>query len=351
MNKVKKIGVVGEGKMGTSIFFFLHDFDFHLTWLCSSDQEKGKAQKSYHKKAKIFLMSGVLSESDYTNKLEHTKITDSINELSDCDLIIEAVTENIEVKRQLFESLDHSVNPNCIFASNSSSIVPSRLVPSESRRDKVAGLHFFFPVNLKNTVELITFGSTALHTKDLLYRFLLQIHKKPFLQDESYAFVMNRLLLDFQAYAFEIVRKEGLSHRQVDEWVRQFMFPIGVFEFFDQVGIDVMLSSIKTYINGSINREFYQSMVEELEYLISMNRLGIKTRSGLFNYADTSIDEEDDPHTFFPQKQSVINRLWDYYIRGVNQMIEAGICTREEMACYLKDYLGTDSDPFSRLPG
>lgn len=336
--------------MGASIFFYLNDFDFRLTWLCRSDQEKEKAQKTYRKKLKLFLLSGVLSEADYTNKLEHTKITDSINELRDCDLIIEAVTENLEVKSQLFKSLDQAVNPDCIFASNSSSIVPSRLVPSESRRDKVAGLHFFFPVNLKNTVELITFSSTALQTKDLLSRFLIQINKKPFLQDESYAFVMNRLLLDFQACAFEIVRKEGLSHRRVDEWVRQYMFPVGVFEFFDQVGIDVMLSSIKNYISNSINREFYQPMVEELEHLASMNRLGMKTRHGLYNYADTPADEDNDPHAFFPQKQSVINRLWNYYIREVHQMIEAGICTREEMTCYLKDYLGTDHDPFSWLP-
>jgi 3-hydroxybutyryl-CoA dehydrogenase len=348
---MKRIGVAGEGKMGASIFFYLNDFDFHLTWLCSSEQEKEKAQKTYRKKVKLFLLSGVLSEADYANKLEHTNITDSINELRDCDLIIEAITENMEVKSQLFKSLDQAVNRNCIFASNSSSIVPSCLVPSESRRDKVAGLHFFFPVNLKNTVELITFSSTALQTKDLLSRFLIQINKIPFLQDESHAFIMNRLLLDFQACAFEIVRKEGLSHRQVDEWVRQYMFPVGVFEFFDQVGIDVMLSSIKTYISSSNNREFYRPMVEELEHLVGMNRLGIKTRHGLYNYADTPDEENNDLSALFPQKQSVINRLWDCYIRGVNQMMKAGICTREEMSCFLKDYLGTDNDPFSRLPG
>ena len=149
------------------------------------------------------------------SKNEKTKITAAPADLKDCDLIIEAITENREAKRTLFESLDALVNPSCIFTTNSSSIVPSLLFPSENRKAKVAGLHFFYPVAMKNTVELITDPYTSQEIIGIACPdFLQQINKIPFLQDESNAFVLNRILLDFQAGAFHILQEGGWSHSE-----------------------------------------------------------------------------------------------------------------------------------------
>jgi 3-hydroxybutyryl-CoA dehydrogenase len=349
MNELKKIGVVGEGKMGSSIFLYLNGFDFTLIWLCSSEIEKEKALKTFLKKTRILFQSGVLPEPEYLAKSENTKVTASVDDLKDCDLIIEAITENIDAKRMLFELLHTTVNSNCIFATNSSSIIPTQLISSESRKDKVAGLHFFFPVPLKNTVELITCTFTSLQTKDSLYNFLLQINKRPFHQTESHAFILNRLLLDFQAGAFQVYQEGKLSYKEIDELVRQSIFPIGVFEFFDHVGIDIMLSSVKSYTQNAENKEFYEPIIQKMEELVKLNRLGIKTRHGFYDYAhpeESSVINCDEANEAAYYKNTVIDRLRGFYSRSVLSVIESGICSREDLAFYIKDYMGMDTDPF-----
>ncbi len=347
---IKKIGVVGEGKMGSSIFLYLNGFDFNLIWLCSSETETEKARKTFLKKLRLQFQCGVLNEQEYALKSDNTKITASIKDLEDCDLIIEAISEDIDSKKLLFESLNKAVNESCIFTSNSSSYTPSQIFSTGIRPKRIAGLHFFFPVTMKNTVEMISGSQTSLETKESLNQFLIKIKKRPFHQNDSNAFILNRLLVDFQADAFNVICEGKLSFKEIDEIVKQRFFPIGVFEFFDHVGIDVMLSSIRSYTHNCINKVFYESLFQKLEELVNLNFLGIKTKRGIYDYSTP-------PEILQPQsaktenlseyKNNVADRLWGCYIGSVNSVIESGICSREELAFYVKDYLGMDTDPFT----
>ena len=349
MKKIKHIGIAGEGKMGSSIFFYLNGFNFRMTWLVSSEDEKEKAQKVFVKKTKIFLQSSILSEAEYASKIDRTTVTTASDDLKDCDLVIEAITEDIGLKRGLFESLDRAVNANCIFTTNSSAILPLQLVPSENRKDRFCGLHFFFPVAMKNIVELISNSLTSSQTKESLHQFLLQINKTPFHQDETDAFILNRLFLDFQAGAYQVFLEGRLSYHEIDELVRLQLFPIGVFEFFDHVGIDVMLSSIKTYTKDTVNKTFYSPLIEKMEELVKFNRLGIKTKQGFYDYIQREekvVRATDTSEGKSVYKRLVAERLWDYYIKSVTSVIEKGLSSREELACAVKDYMGMDTDPF-----
>ena len=352
MKKFKRIAVIGEGKMGTSIFLYLNGFDFQLSWLCSSDSEKEKAIKTFQKKTKLLFQSGILSETEYESKLNNITITASLDDLSNCELIIEAISEDLAAKRKLFETLDNTVNAHCIFATNSSSFIPSQLITSGKRKDKIGGLHFFFPVPLKNTIELITNSSTSLQTKELLKQFLEQINKKAFNQDESHAFILNRLLLDFQAEAFHVLMEGILTVKEIDELVKFRIFPIGVFEFFDHVGIDIMLSSVKSYTQNASNKEFYMPMIQKMAELVKLNQLGIKTKHGFYDYShpvETSIIPNNTTIEASEYKNKIANRLWNSYIRSVLSVIDSGFCTQEELSFFVKDYLGMDNDPFTLL--
>lgn len=352
MLKIKKVAVTGEGKMGSSIFLYLNGFDFHLSWLCSSEEERDRARSVFAAKTKRLWKSGAISEEEYLSKNEKTKITAAPADLNDCDLIIEAITENREAKKALFESLDALVTPSCIFSTNSSSVVPSLLFPSENRKAKVAGLHFFYPVAMKNTVELITGPYSSQEIVGSLILFLQQINKIPFHQDESNAFILNRILLDFQAGAFHILQEGGWSHSSIDELVRNCFFPVGVFEFFDHVGIDIMLSSIRAYTQNAENREFYAAMMNVLGAMVTQNHLGMKTGRGFYDYprkTETPRIESRVNGNKRASRQEVRDRLWGYYMRSVASVIESHICSREALAGYLKDYLGTDNDPFERI--
>lgn len=350
MNEIRKIAVIGEGKMGSSVFLYLNGFDYRLTWLCSSEAEKEKARKIFSKKTRLLFRSGVLTEAEFTSKSETTKVTTLVDDLKDCDLVIEAITEDVGVKKMFFKSLDKVVNADCIFTTNSSSVIPTYLIPSESRKDKFAGLHFFFPVALKNIVELITCTSTSLQTTEALCHFLLKIKKKPFQQDEAHAFILNRLFLDFQAGAYQIFLEDHLSYKEIDDLVKQYFFPIGVFEFFDHVGNDIMLSSIQNYVANFNDKEFYAPLLLKLQELVGSNLLGIKTKNGFYNYlqpdvsvASTDLCEQDLEN----YKRIATERLKDYYTQSVLSVIELKLCSREELAEAVKDYMGMDKDPFS----
>ncbi len=341
--------MVGEGKMGTSIFFYLNGFNFRLAWLVSSEAAKEKAQKLFSKKTKILLQSGILTETEYALKIEKTTITDAVVDLSDCDLVIEAITEDIGMKRKLFDSLDRAVNTDCIFATNSSSLLPSQLNPANTKEDRTCGLHFFFPVAMKNMVEVITNQSTSLEVKESLHHFLVQINKSPFHQDEANAFILNRLFLDFQAGAYQIFMERKLSYEEIDELVRLYLFPIGVFEFFDHVGIDVMLASIRTYSRSASNKEFYAPLIDKMEELVRLNHLGIKTKRGFYDYAsreENDRSEQGDEKQADSYRKDVLQRLWNYFISTVNTVVGSGIISRDDLAEAVRDYMGMEGDPF-----
>ncbi len=141
--------------MGEAIFYHLNDFEYSLVWICREQELRDKAIEKYDKKLRRMHKTDVIDDETYTFKKDNTTITMDLEVLSNCDLIIEAIIEDLEIKSALFKQLDIIVDKNCIFVSNSSSIKPSRMCPDSERRDKFAGLHFFYPVRFSPIVEII----------------------------------------------------------------------------------------------------------------------------------------------------------------------------------------------------
>jgi 3-hydroxyacyl-CoA dehydrogenase len=343
--ELKNIGIIGEGKMGSSIFFYLLGFDFRLRWLCSSEEGKAQALKSFEKKIKTLGKCGVMSETESAIKVADTVITSVASDLKDCDLVIEVIPEDLKQKREVFKILDEILTPSCILASNSSSITPSELIPSTKREDKVAGMHFFFPVQLKKSVELILGKKTSGQTKSALQKFLHSINKNAFIQDEENAFILNRLLLDVQAGAYLVSLEGKLSYRQIDKLVKDRLFPTGIFDFFDHVGIDVMLASIRSYTRNSHKKEFYGPLLDKLEELVSQGRLGLKTKAGFYDYCQPGSSGPPEGTEELPGEEYpdfVVQRLKDYYLDSVNAILNSGRVNREELSVAVCDYLGTE---------
>jgi 3-hydroxyacyl-CoA dehydrogenase len=350
MRKIINIAVIGEGRMGSSIFLYLNGFDFNLIWLCSGKTGMENARKTFIRKAGHLYNSGIISESEYALKLTSTKITSDASDLVNCDLIIEAITESLPDKRELFKMIGSIVNKDCILTSNSSSLLPSDIIATDGRKEKFAGLHFFFPVALKNNVELIAGPSTSAETRESLYNFLLTINKRPFCQDESTPFILNRSILDLQAEAFHIISEKEISIEGLDELVKQYILPSGVFEFFDHVGIDIMLSSIESYMRFQSDKDFYLPMIQRLQSMVKNNYLGIKTGSGFYDYKGLRKKTEHSGQTAqLPgdTRQKTLIRLWHYYERSFLSILDSGVCSREELAVFLQDYLGIDRDPLT----
>jgi 3-hydroxybutyryl-CoA dehydrogenase len=326
-NRLSSIGIIGEGKMGTNIFHYLLGFPFPLTWLCSDDADLDKLRKSFQKKLKRSLDAGIMDEQRIVFRTENTRITNKVADLSSCNLIIEAIPEHLSLKQELFRKLDSIADPACIFASNSSSIKPSELFPSGSRSDKMIGLHFFYPVALKNIVELIITPSTSKQTIDRAELFLEGISRVYLLQDERSSFILNRIFLSFQNTAYLMVIRGKATIRQMD-LIRENFFPFGAFDFMDNVGIATMLNAVLNYTRDYPDKCSYQPLI---------NRLRGMSENDRFNSDD---EESDDPWNL--AKEEIVSGLRNSLRQSfINFSSTSGIA-EDKLISALDEYFGVD---------
>lgn len=336
-NMLKKIGIIGEGKMGTNLLYYLIDMNFNLTWVCSQNADFEKLRKTFDKRLIRTLEAGIFDEARVKSILGRINITRTLEDVASCDLIIEAINEDLQSKQELFRILDNIAYPGCIFTSNSSSINPSELIPSENRKDKFAGLHFFYPIALKNIVEVILAPESSKKTLSELTSFLEIIHRRFLLLEEKDSFILNRIFLYFQNEAFLLVNEKKASIQQIDRIVREQFFPIGVFEFFDSVGLDVMLASIKNYSKNDILKERYNPLIGQLQELVSKGRLGGKTKSG-FYFEGMSVD------LGYPENDAkIISKLQASYVFAFNQLCHSSGIPLEELKTAMDEYFGSET--------
>jgi 3-hydroxybutyryl-CoA dehydrogenase len=283
MFRIKKVGVVGEGKMGSGIFNYLLDYSFGLVWVCSPEADVDKITRQFVRRVKRSFDAGIIDQERFDMMMQ-TAISRNPADLHGCDLVIEAIPEILQLKRNLFMQLDKIVTPEAILASNSSSINPSEMAPAGPRGGKFTGLHFFYPVALKNIVEITVTAATEEQTLDAVESFLHDIGRRFITLAEKNSFMLNKIFLDVQNEAFLIIQEGNCSYLQMDQLVKKNMLPFGVFDFCDSVGLDTMLSSIRNYIRDYPHKSYYSRLIETMSDLVSQGKLGMKTHEGFYKY-------------------------------------------------------------------
>lgn len=337
--EISMVGIVGSGKMGMNLFNYLLDFDFQLVLVCETSQQKEDATKAFHKKLNRELKNQLITEEVFQNKLSKVCISDSLDSIKECDLLIEAITEDKTIKQQLFLKIITIVKKGCLLASNSSSILAYDLGLGED----IIGMHFFYPVSLKSIVELMVSEQTDPAITNKAKHFLQTINRKYILLNRESAFMLNRLFLDFQNEAYLLKVINNLSYEEIDAVVKKYFFPIGVFGFFDSVGLDVMLSSIKNYSTFSSCPEQYNGLIEELTRMTSHGYLGQKSKQGFYSY-ESSISTEK-PLDPIIEKQ-VYLQLKDCYIQTSANFAEKGFYDKSTINEAVKEYMGIEKGPF-----
>ncbi len=340
------IGIVGEGKMGTNIFYYLFDYPYPLIWKCHPGADVEKLRRNFDKKLRRSLESGILEKATGKARSERTLITNRDEDLAPCDLIIETVNEDRDIKSQVFKTLDPIVKKECIFTSNSSSINPSLLCPSDQRMQNFAGMHFFYPLALKITVELILPRSISETTIRKLKDFLASIKKVPMLQRESNSFILNRIYLDFQIEAYRIVMEKKITPAGVDDLVKERFFPGGVFCFFDSVGIDVMLASVNNYIRDYPHKDYYLPLIQDFQDKVDKGFLGQKSGKGFFNYLEESESKEPEPLPDPVLKEEIVQRLRHAMIAAIKRIAGRTGLPLDELRIFINDYFGVDWNLF-----
>jgi len=285
MNEIKIIGIIGSGKMGSDIYNYLSDFSYELIWFTRNPDHKDTLWKTYQKKIKRQLKHGIISQEVFELRSKY-RITNDLKDFSQCDLIIESVIEELDIKTEIFRILDEYVKTSCILASNSSSILPSELSENVQRKNRVLGLHFFYPMAFKNVVELISSNFTDDISLEKAKLFLDDIKRFYLVQNEDSAFVLNRLLLQIQVVAFNLMKEKGLGYKQFDEIAKKIIPDFGLFEMMDHVGHNTMYNAIMNYSRMDSDKKKYEPLLGEL---IKRNVASGNNTSNLFYDLETEI--------------------------------------------------------------
>ncbi len=352
----RKIGIVGTGKMAAGIFQTLRELDCSLVWIARSPEKKEQLAKKFGKKLKRSLKAEVIDEATHQLRLEKTLISDDRHDLADCDLIIETIIEDLEIKSQLFRELDAMVNDRCIFATNTSSIRPDLICPSEARRGRFAAMHFFYPVEYSTILELYGPAGCSPETIERLRQLSKAIGQSPIVLSEKGAFILNKLASYVNNLAVWFYTENVLTHRELDELMKEHLFSMGAFEFADSVGIDTIIASTKVYMEDMEFTEHFPRALATTEALANKGDLGMKTGKGWYSYAAGVEDEPDPPLKAMSAeereqyKDTVVKKLVCVYINMCFDAVSKGYISEADVEIAMNEYSGVGKGP-GRLAG
>jgi len=338
-----KVGIIGAGKMGSGIFYFLISHPFDLVWICSERTNLEKLLKQFSKRIRRALETGTIDRDRYDNLLR-TPVTADLRALQDCDLVIEAISEKQEDKQRLFGEIDGIVKQEAVFTSNSSSINPSALLPLQDSRRQVAGLHFFYPVQMADIVEITLPSSVTADSVKMLESFLQTIGRSYITLDEQNSFILNRIFLEVQNAAFRIVKDGSCTFEQMDQLVRSNLFPFGIFDFCDAVGLDTMMVSIRNYIREYPLKTPYEPFLSALEKLVAAGKLGVKTHEGFYKYPLT--DHAVEPPEYSADIEEHLRHTW---LSACERFTASLSVPQENMTHAIEEYFGVGQDPLGKL--
>jgi 3-hydroxybutyryl-CoA dehydrogenase len=289
MMEIKKVGVLGCGLMGSGIAQVAAMAGFDVTVLEVEQQflDKGFAgiEKSLAKFAERPPEKGGITAQQKDAALSRLKGTTNRQNLAHCDIVIEAIIENVQQKKDMYDSLDGIVKRDAIFATNTSSISVTELMAATKRPERFIGLHFFNPVPLMKLVEVVRTIATAPDVYETAYEFGKKLGKVPVRTSDKTGFIVNRLLVPYLLDAIRAYEEGVGSIEDIDNAMKLGCgYPMGPFTLLDFVGLETTY-----YITHVMYEEFKERRFASpplLKRLVMAGWYGRKTGRGFYDYAD-----------------------------------------------------------------
>ncbi len=284
--EIKKIGVIGAGTMGNGIAqtAALIGCDVVLRDVQDSFVERG--MKNIEKFLSKSVEKGKMQAAEKDAVLGRIKGTTDMKQLKDVDFVVEAVIEDLDLKKSVFKELDELCRPETILASNTSSMSLTEIAAATKRPDKVCGMHFFNPVPLMKLVEVIRGFATSDETVAVTTALAKKMGKITVeVKKDSPGFIVNRIMIPHMLEAIKIVEEGIASIPDVDIAVKNGLnYPMGPFELMDLTGIDIAYF-VTEYFYKELNKESKWVSPNLLKTMIRAGKLGRKTGAGWYDYS------------------------------------------------------------------
>ncbi len=284
---MKKVAVIGAGTMGNGIahVFAQNGYQVNLIDISQDAIERGLATitKNLMRLLSKEKIDEKTKDATLNNITTFTSLSPGVKEV---DLVVEAATENVELKLKIFKELDESTQPDCILATNTSSISITRIASVTNRPGKVIGMHFMNPVPIMKLVEIIRGYSTSDDTTATVMDLSVKLGKTPVEVNDYPGFVANRILMPMINEAIETLYNGVAGVREIDTVMKLGMaHPMGPLQLADFIGLDVCLSILNVMYDGFKNPKYAPNPL--LINMVQAGKLGVKSGEGFYDYSES----------------------------------------------------------------
>jgi 3-hydroxybutyryl-CoA dehydrogenase len=283
--EIRKVGVVGCGLMGSGIAQVAAMAGFPTVVREVSEDLLKKGLSSIERSLAKFVEKGKVSAEQRSQILARLKPTTVVNDFADCDLVIEAITENLELKRKTFAELDRIAKPEAIFASNTSSLSITEMMTATHRAPRFLGLHFFNPVPLMRPVEVVETVVTDPVVVQVGLDYARKVGKIPILTKDRAGFIVNRLLVPYLLDSIRALEEGFGSIEDIDNAMKLGCnHPMGPLTLNDFVGLDTTYYIAEILFNEYREKRFAPPPL--LKRMVVAGMLGRKSGKGFYDYSD-----------------------------------------------------------------
>jgi len=283
---MKKIAVIGAGTMGNGIAHTFAQFGFEVNLIDISQESLDRGMATITKNLDRMVNRETISEEDKTQTLDNiTTFTHLKDGVEKVDLVVEAATENLDLKLKIFKDLDSFCPEETILSSNTSSISITQIAAATTRPEKVIGMHFMNPVPIMKLVEIIKGYSTSQETYNTVETLSKKLNKVPVEVNDYPGFVANRILMPMINEAIETLYNGVAGVQEIDSVMRLGMaHPMGPLALADFIGLDVCLSILNVMYDGFKNPKYAPCPL--LVNMVMAGKLGSKSGEGFYDYSE-----------------------------------------------------------------
>lgn len=289
---IKNIVVIGAGTMGNGIAHTFAQSGFKVNLVDVSQEALDRGLKTITTNLDRIIAKGNLTEEQKAETLGNISTFTALNDaVGAADLVVEAATENLDLKLKIFGQMDELAPAGCILATNTSSISITKIAAATKRADKVIGMHFMNPVPIMKLVEIIKGYSTSKETFDAIYEMSKSLGKVPVEVNDYPGFVANRILMPMINESIETLYNGVAGVAEIDTVMKLGMaHPMGPLQLADFIGLDVCLAILNVMYDGFKNPKYAPNPL--LVNMVMAGKLGVKSGEGFYDYSESKKAEK-----------------------------------------------------------
>jgi len=323
-----KIGIIGSGALGSGIAQVAAQAGNQVVLVDTQLAALERAQKGLHSTFAKLTEKGKITEEQAQATLQRISYAEQLNSLSSSDLVIEAIVENVDVKKSVFQSIEALVNETCILATNTSSLSVTAIAAACEKPDRFIGIHFFNPAPLMPLVEIIPALQTEAALAGTCVELMRAWGKVPVVCKDTPGFIVNRVARPYYSEALRICDEGIADMATIDQAMRDEGFRMGPFELMDMIGHDVNYTVTDSVFAAMYFDPRFRPSITQKK-LVEARWLGRKTGRGFYNYAEgTTPPVPSEEHTL---RNTISKRILAMLINEAYDSVYLGVASAEDI--------------------